>query len=85
VLFAPFVLLMRGDCFRADQELIDLAGRVFTLRDLNEELRNFARAHRQRKGGWRERVLVGLSTERLRQLGRRYLPVGSAGWIEAEG
>lgn len=84
VFLAPLVALLHWDYFRVDRELITLAGRVRTLRELNEELRDFMQ-DRRNHGWWRQRVLVGLSVHRLRHLGRRFLPVGIAGWIETEG
>ena len=69
--FAP-VLLM-GDHFLADEELIERCARVSSIAELDDEIES----HRMRplSRGWlRKRLGIRVSTQRLRRLARQYLP-----------
>lgn len=72
LVLAPVVATMRRDHFAVDRELIAIAGRVRTLRELDEELRDFRHDARNRHW-WRTRVRLRLSTRRLRRIAGTYL------------
>jgi hypothetical protein len=70
---ALFVGLLRPGYFAADRELILAAGRARTLREINEELADFARDPRNRGFG-RGLLRLRVSADRLRRLARAQLP-----------
>lgn len=72
----PLALLvgrLRPGFFAADRGLIVAAGRARTLRELNEELADFARDPRNRGFG-RGTLRLRVSADRLRRLARAHLP-----------
>lgn len=77
LLVAPVVVTMRQDLFAVDRELIALVGRVRTMRELDEELRDFRYDPRNRHW-WRTRVRLRISTRRLRRIAGGYLAAAPA-------
>ena len=75
---APFLLAVRPSFFVPDRELIGEAGRTVSLRQLDEEIRDFAMDYRNRNW-WRKSIRWRISTHRLRRLAARYLPGETAG------
>ena len=69
--FAPLLLL--GNHFTADHDLIAACGRAQSLRQIREELEDH-RYHPQNTGWLRRRLALRISTHRLRRLARDYLP-----------
>lgn len=72
-LIAPLVSLFQPEYFAADRELIARVATARTLREVNEEIHDYVRDHRN-AGWWRGRAHLRLSTHRLRALARPYLP-----------
>ena len=81
---AGAILFANPDYFSADRDLITFAGRATTLRQFNDEVRDFVKDHRNRsfaRGGLRLRV----SVHRLRGLVVRHLGAPVAGEARAAG
>lgn len=74
---AALILLANADYFAADRDLVTFAGRVTSLRQFNEEVRDFVKDPRNRTL-LRGRLRLRVSASRLRQLAVRHLgePVG---------
>lgn len=66
-------LLLIGEHFAADHDLIIACGRVKTMRHIWEELEDH-RCHPQNIGWLRRQAGLRVSTHRLRRLARDYLP-----------
>lgn len=82
-LLAPFISLLAPEYFAADRELIARAACARTLRELNEEIRDYADDSRNH-GWWRGRAHVRLSTHRLRAVARGHLPTMPHGAFYSE-
>lgn len=80
---APFISLFHPEYFAADRGLIARAACARTLRELNEEIRDYADDSRNH-GWWRGRAQVRLSTHRLRALARVHLPTMAHGASRSE-
>ena len=74
---APLVAAFQADYFEADREFIVQAGRARTMKELNEEIRDFMHDARNLRW-WRTRAQVRVSTQRLRRVARRHLAVPPA-------
>ena len=69
---AGVILFLNPDFFSADRDLITFAGRATSLRQFNDEVRDFVKDHRNRslaRGGLRLRV----SVHRLRKIVLKHL------------
>jgi hypothetical protein len=70
----PLISFLQPEYFAPDRELLARVAAARTLRELNEEIRDFTLDSRNR-GWWRRRAHVRLSTHRLRALARAHLPM----------
>lgn len=70
---APLISFFHPEYFAVDRELIARAACACTLRELNEEIYDYAHDSRNH-GWWRGRAHFRLSTHRLRALARVHLP-----------
>lgn len=70
---APLALWFFPQHFAADWELIRAAARCSSLRQLDEEIRDFV-ADSSNRSWWRRVARLRLSTQRVRRLARLYLP-----------
>ena len=70
---APLALVLFPHHFAPDWELLRAAARCASLRQLDEEIRDFV-ADSANRSWWRRVARVRLSTQRVRRLARRYLP-----------
>lgn len=68
----PLITALHPDYFSPDRELISLVARTRTMKELNEEIRDFMNDTRNHRW-WRMRVHVRVSTQRLRRVARPYL------------
>ncbi len=64
---AGLILLVHPDYFAPDRDLITFAGRTTSLRQFNEEVRDFVKDRRNR-GWWRASLRVRVSAHRLRNI-----------------
>jgi hypothetical protein len=72
LVLVPLCALLGRDFFAPDRELLDRVARVRTLRELDEEIRDF-RADARNQTLWRKVAGVRVSTRRLRRLARPLL------------
>jgi len=77
-LLVPVISFLEPEYFAPDRELLGRVGQTRTLRELNEELRDFTLDSRNR-GWWRGRAHVRISTQRLRALARAHLTTIASG------
>ncbi len=77
VALAPVVMVLQPDYFSPDRDLIAHLGRVWTMRELDAELRDFMHDARNQPW-WRMRGRVRLSTQRLRRIARPHLAAAPA-------
>ena len=77
LLLALVVAAVRHNHFAPDQELIGLAGRARTMRELDDERRDFRHDARNRHW-WRTRARLRVSTRRLRRIAGLYLSAAPA-------
>lgn len=72
---APLALWLFPQHFETDWELIRRAARCSSLRQVDEEIRDFV-ADPANRSWWRRVARIRLSTQRVRRLARCYLPAG---------
>lgn len=76
--FVPFLSALQSDYFAPDRDLILNASRARSMRELDEDIRDYMQDSRNHRW-WRMRAHVRLSTQRLRGLARRYFAEEDAG------
>jgi len=70
---AAFLLeLFRSDYFSLERDFIRVVGNVRSMRELENELREYRTDHRNRQW-WRRIMRLRLSSQRFRRLARQYL------------
>lgn len=74
----PFLSALQSDYFAPDRDLILNASRARSMRELDEDIRDYMQDSRNHRW-WRMRAHVRLSTQRLRGLARRYFAEEDAG------
>lgn len=67
----PILTALESDYFSPDRDLILNASRARSLRELDEDIRDYMQDSRNHRW-WRMRLHVRLSTQRLRRLARPY-------------
>ena len=72
----PLLLCLAPNYFASDWAVIRAAGRCYSLRQVEEEIRDFALDSANR-GWWRREARVRLSSQRFRRLARRCFIAGS--------
>jgi len=81
---APLALWLWPDRFQPDWELIRSAARCSSLRELDEEIRDFT-TNSANQHWWRRVARLRLSTRRVRQVARLHLPASDRSPLRPSG